>query len=167
MPTGKITNYLFTITAMIAFTMLSSCGFTPVYKTENNSYRFLQKIEILPINSLEGSEFFNQLKNIFPPSGSYDYTLATSLSFSKNFSVIQINSDILREAVTLHVIYTLREKNSDKIIVSGSFSRLSSYNTTFSPYNNEMIEQNIQKNMAIIAAEEVRNRLLLYITHRK
>jgi hypothetical protein len=144
--------------------LLISCGFKPIYKTTNNkTYEFLQEIELTQPSTIEGAEFYNQLKNIIPPSLPAKYILETKLSFSQDFSIIEKNSDALREIITLKVSYILKEKINDKIITSGKFIRLSSYNTSFSTYTNLTQNQQSLMHLAIISAEEVRNRIILYI----
>ena len=144
--------------------LLISCGFKPIYKTTNNkTYEFLQEIELTQPSTIEGAEFYNQLKNIIPPSLPAKYILETKLNFSQDFSIIEKNSDALREIITLKVSYILKEKINDKIITSGKFIRLSSYNTSFSTYTNLTQNQQSLMHLAIISAEEVRNRIILYI----
>jgi hypothetical protein len=156
------------ILIVIVLFFLGSCGFRSVYKTtDNKTYEFLQKIELTPTQTVEGAEFYNQLKNILPPSLAAIYILETKLAFSQDFSVIQKNSDILREMVTLKVSYIVKEKATDRTITSGNFTRLSSYNTSFSLYSNTSTNQQILTHLAIIAAEEVRNRIILYIESNK
>ena len=145
--------------------LLISCGFKPIYKTTNNkTYELLQEIELAQPSTIEGAEFYNQLKNIIPPTALHaNYILESKLQFTQDFSIIQRNSDVLREIVTLKVSYTLKEKMSGKTITSGKFTRLSSNNTSFSPYENLNKNQQTLTNLAIISAEEVRNRIILYI----
>jgi hypothetical protein len=57
----------------------------------------------------------------------------------------------------------LKDKSTGDTITSGQFSRLSSFNTTFSPYSNVVSQQDTQKNLAIMSAEEVRNRIMMFI----
>ncbi len=152
------------ILMMATLFVLSACGFKPVYKTtDNKTYELLQKIELAPPCTIEGAEFYNQLKNIIPPPLHTEYILESKLQFSQDFSIIQRNSDVLREIITLKVSYILREKMTDKTITSGKFTRLSSYNTSFSTYENLNKNQQTLTNLAIISAEEVRNRIILYI----
>lgn len=145
--------------------IVTSCGFKPVYSSKKNFavYAALSRIEISTIGSIEGAEFYNQLKNMLPHSNVIDYILDANLVFAANYTAIQQNSDTLRESVNCTVNYTFKEKISGKILTSGSFSRFSSYNTTFSPYSNIVLKQDILKNLAIMAAQEVRNRLIVYI----
>lgn len=148
----------------LIFFSLSSCGFRPVYKVSNNkTYDFLKKIELAPINTIEGAEFYNQLKNIIPPASKAQYILETTLLYSNGFSIIESNSDVLREMITLNVKYKIKDKFNDKIIMSGKFTRLSSYNTNSSLYANSERNQQALIDLAITAAEEVRNRIILYI----
>ena len=142
---------------------LTSCGFRPVYRSEDTTRKFLEHIEISPITSVNGADFYNHLKNILPYGNEIKYILTNNITFIKDISIIQENSDILREIITVRVTYTLIDKGTGKIITSGKFSRLSSFNTTFSPYSNLVKQQDIQRNLAMISAEEVRNRIMLFI----
>jgi hypothetical protein len=161
-------NYFKIASLFFVLLSLTSCGFKPVYKTElNPTNNFIQAIEILPISSPEGANYYNHLKNILPTGHNSKYTLDTSLSYDKDFSIIQKNSDVLREVVTVKVKYKLTESATDKIIVSGEFSRLASYSTNFSPYGNQANQQELQNTLAIMSAEEVRNRLILFIENNK
>ena len=161
-------NYFKIVSLFLVLFSLASCGFRPIYKTElNPTNNFIQTIEILPIASPEGANYYNHLKNILPTGHNPKYTLSTSLSYDKDFSIIQKNSDVLREVVTIKVKYKLTESATNKIIVSGKFSRLASYSTNFSPYGNQANQQELQNTLAIMSAEEVRNRLILFIENKK
>jgi hypothetical protein len=82
--------------------LLTSCGFKPIYKTTNSkSYEFLQAIELTQPSTIEGAEFYNQLKNIIPPSLVAKYILETKLSFSQDFSIIE-KIDIEKWTYNLH-----------------------------------------------------------------
>ena len=143
---------------------ISSCGFKAIYRSDDPIYKSLANIDISPeSSSTEAADYYNHLKNILPYGKSAKYLLNTNFTFSKNFSVIQENSDILRETSTIIVTYKLTDKQSDKVITSNQFTRMSSFNSTFSPYSNAVKQQDVQKNLAIMAAEEVRNRIMLFI----
>lgn len=142
---------------------LISCGFKPIYKKElNPTSDFLQSIEVAPISSPEGADFYNHLKNILPVTQNVKYTLETGLSYVKDYSIIQKNSDVLRESVTIKVSYKLLESSTQKLVTSGHFSRLSSFSTNFSPYSNQTSQEETQKSLAIMSAEEIRNRIILF-----
>jgi hypothetical protein len=142
---------------------ISSCGFSPVYKESGNVSQFLEEIEIGDMDSIEGADFYNRLKNIMPHGNKAKYILTANCSFKKDISIIQKNSDIARESITIKVTYALRDKLTGNQILSEQFSRFSSFNTTFSPYSNNVNQQDVQKNLALISAEEVRNRLIIFV----
>jgi hypothetical protein len=88
----NIMQYRQTLSLIVALFFLSSCGFSSIYKKENNStYEVLATIEIAPINSIEGADFYNHLKNIFPYNvASTNYLLTAELSFHKEISVSNV-----------------------------------------------------------------------------
>ena len=152
------------LTLIFILLFITSCGFKPVYRLEDNSTRqMMSGIEIESISSIEGAEYYNHLKKILPPHGKIKYIISTSLNFSKDFSLIQKNSDILRETITVRASYKLKEIETGKILTSGRFTRLSSFNTTFSPYSNQIKQQDVLSNLAVMAAEEVRTRVMLFV----
>jgi len=156
------------IILLIYIFSLTSCGFKPIYKKESNpSNKFLQSIEIVPIASPDGADYYNHLKNILPATQNAKYILQTKLSYGKDYSIIQKNSDVLREIVTIKVSYKLLDSNSQELVTSGHFSRLSSFSTKFSPYSNQISQQETQRSLAIMAAEEIRNRIILFFENSK
>lgn len=160
--TARLTSLIMAFLLLLA---LSGCGFTPIYaKTSHsaNSNEFLASIDVAPINSITGAEFYNHLLNLFPYSSDKKYLLKTEIALSKENSVIEETSDVVRATVNLNVNYTLTEKETGKIITAGSFLRLSSFNTTFSPYSNTVLQGQVENNLAMMAAEEVRNRIMLF-----
>lgn len=164
----KYKNYFKIAGLFLVLFSIASCGFRSIYKTElNPTNDFMQAIEIIPISSPEGANYYNHLKNILPTGGNPKYVLDTSLAYDKDFSIIQKNSDVLREVVIVSVKYKLTESATNKLITSGKFLRLASYSTNFSPYGNLSNQQEIQNNLAIMAAEEIRNRLILFIENNK
>lgn len=147
---------------------ISACSFQPIYSSNNHTYKELSDIEIESVSSsVEGADYYNHLANLLPPGKSSKYLLSTSISFVQSFSVLQQNSDILRETSTIAVHYTLTEKETGKIISSDHFSRMASFSSGFSPYSNSVKQQDEQRNLAIMAAEEVRNRIMLAIESKK
>lgn len=156
------------IILLISILSLTSCGFKPIYKKElNPTSDFLQSVEVGPINSPDGADYYNHLKNILPVVQNAKYILKTQLSYTKDYSIIQKNSDVLRESVTIKVLYTLLESSTQKVVTSGHFSRLSSFSTNFSPYSNQSSQQETQRSLAIMAAEEIRNRIILFFENSK
>ncbi|MBU6184614.1 MAG: hypothetical protein KGO98_05060 [Rickettsiales bacterium] len=166
----KITHILFVSTnlrillLLFAFFTQVSCGFRPAYKVDVHNENFLSFVEINPIRTIEGTNFYNHLKSIFPPAKESLYVLNTALSFNRSYNVIQSNSDILRETQNIKVTYQLIDKKDLKVLTYGTFSKMSSYSTNFSLYSNSVIRQDSMSDLAENAAEEVRNRLLMFFS---
>jgi len=151
---------------MLAFFMQVSCGFRPDYKADAYNENFLTFVEITPMRTIEGTNFYNHLKSIFPSAKKSLYVLNTKLSFSNSYNVIQSNSDILRETQNITVTYQLIDKKDLKVLTQGNFSKMSSYSTNFSLYSNSVIRQDSMVDLAENAAEEVRNRLLMFFSKK-
>lgn len=142
---------------------LSSCNFKPAYSSIDNAvYECLQFIEIEPIESVEGADFYNHLKNILPRTKIPKYLVTPKFSYSKGFNILKDNADISRETNNIHVSYTIYDSDAQKIVASEKFTRFSSFNTSSLPYSNVVTEQTDKRNLAISAAEELRNRLILF-----
>lgn len=150
---------------VLVFLCTSACGFKAIHKIDNINYYQLKNIEIEPINSIEGAEFYNQLKNILPYQHDAKYKLITTISFSENYNIIHNNSDALNEVVTARVNFKLLDKTTDKILLNSSFSKPSSYVTTFSPYSNLIQKHDLLSNLSIMVAEEIRNRIIIYFSN--
>lgn len=142
---------------------ISGCGFKPLYGNTNlsNSY-YLNQIEIQPIESIEGIEFYNRMISILPSKVGSKFLLNVSLIYSSEHGIIQKNSDIIRENLKLYVRYSLINKDTNKTLTTGEFRRISSYSTIFVPYSNTSKNQDSAKNLATSAAEEIRTRLILF-----
>ena len=149
---------------MLVFFLQISCGFRPAYKVDAYNENFLAFVEISPIATIEGVNFYNHLKSIFPSAKESLYVLNTTLAFTSSYNVIQSNSDILREIQNIKVEYQLIDKKNLKVLTYGTFSKMSSYSTNFSLYSNSVIRQESISDLAENAAEEVRNRLLMYFS---
>ena len=150
---------------------ISSCGFNAVHGQRNHkAIDQLKDIEIRIANlaSTESSDFYNYIRNLLPePKKQEKYTLNIILSYTKAHSVIQSNSDTLRDTQTLTTTYKLTEVNTDKLITLGSFTKIASYSTSFQPYSNIFLEQESRANLAQTSAEGVYNRLLLFFENKQ
>lgn len=144
--------------------MQVSCGFRPFYKVDAYNKNFLAFIEITPIRTIEGTNFYNHLISIFPTAKESRYILNTTFLFSNSYNVIQSNSDILRATQNISVTYQLIDKQNLTVLTCGNFSKMSSYSTNFLLYSNSVIRQEAMCDLAKNAAEEVYNRLLMFFS---
>lgn len=145
--------------------ILQSCGFTPAYQ-KGDRITALSSVQVAPQSTVYGAEYYSCLKNIISSNPPYNYTLESKLTFSKDYDIIQKNSDVLRELLTIKTEYTLRNIHTGKIELSGQFSRFVSYNTTFSPYSTTVEADNLNNSLSIVAAEETRDRLIIFFARK-
>lgn len=156
------------IKILVLLFFISGCGLRPLYSINNQkTVKELSQIEVSSINSIEGAEFLYKINSILPSKTVIKYKLNVSLKYSESHGIIQKNSDVLRENRNLFASYSLVDISSGTVITSGSFTKLSSRSNTFSPYENTLKGQDSFKYLAYTAAEEIRNRLILFFEHQK
>ena len=145
-----------------------SCNLKPVFSSSSavDSAHTINSIEIEPINSVEGAEFFHHLSTLFPAQGVTKYLLKVNLSFVSTPVAIQKNSDILRQTLSQLVEYHLYDKATGKQVTGGKFKHISSYATTFTPYASYIESESALQNLSRQAAEDIRTRLILYFENK-
>lgn len=167
-PTSKRYQYKNLLLFIGCLLISASCNLRPVYNSKQNTGALnkLRAIEIQPINSVEGAEFSYHLTNILPPSEGIkaQYTLKVQFVNQKAPSILQKNSDILREAINQVVSYQLIDLQSNKAVASGKFNHLTSYSMDSAAYSSYMIGEGELELLTKQAAEEILKRLILYFT---
>jgi len=153
---------IFNIFSLIIFSLLiSSCGFKALYKQENVSSS-LDAIEISQIPSMEGAELYRYLSDLLPLKVDPLYVLKISFTSTGSPIAIQKNSDVIRENVSHTVQFELLDIKTAKVLTSGKFKQMTSYNSTFSPYGSNVEREHTAKNLTKYSSEEIRRRLILY-----
>lgn len=146
---------------------LGSCGFRSTYSQNSPIAPEIEAIEIEEINSMEGSEFRSFLSRVMPRRAPVLYRLKVTFSNVNVPIVIKKDSSMLRNGISQTVTYELRRAGDGKTITSGSFRRLCSYDNSFKPYASYVEGEDVLKNFTKNAAEEIRNRLILYFESRE
>lgn len=146
---------------IICSLFLSSCGFKALYKQEAVSSS-LDAIEIDPINTMEGAELHRYLSDLLPLTREPLYILRISFTSAGSPIAIQKNSDVIRENVSHTVQFELLDIKTSKMLTSGKFKQMTSYNSTFSPYGSNVEREHTAKNLTKYSSEEIRRRLILY-----
>lgn len=141
---------------------LCSCGFRTLHSAKAKQTAQLEKINIEPLDTIAGSEYYEAIYDLLRPGRETKYKLLTTLNFSKGISVLLPNSDILHEKITAEVQYHLILNDAGVELTSGNIRKTLSYSTTFAPYTNNVRAEDATLKLARHVAEEVRNRLLFY-----
>ncbi|AFC69371.1 hypothetical protein A3305_03870 [Rickettsia amblyommatis] len=150
---------------IIIFFLMSSCNLKPVYseKYRNND---LEAIEVAPIRTIEGAEFYHRLTSILPQKVQAKYLLKVKLIATTMPATIEKNSNVLREYINQLVRYKLIDIESQKVLIEEKFYQNTSYNAIFTPYATNVERDETGIDLAYQAAEEIRSRLILYFTRK-
>lgn len=160
----NIKTYIFIILISISF---SSCSLKAFYDKDNILVEKLSLIEPDAIDSIYGAEYYDAIMRLLRPGSETKYKLITKLTYGKAVAVLQPNSDVIRERIVLKTEYILKDKMTDKEITSGHFTRSLSYSSSFAPYPNTVKDDDTHIILARGAAEEIRNRLMLYFASQR
>lgn len=156
-------RYIFIIFILL---FVNNCNLKPVYSEKYNSKvdKDLGAIEVEPIKTIEGAEFFHRLTTILPQNGKAKYLLKAELAIASMPATIEKNSNVLREYINQLVRYKLIDIESRKVLIEEKFYQTTSYNAIFAPYATSVEKDKTEIDFAYAAAEEIRNRLILYFT---
>ncbi|MGX6960910.1 MAG: hypothetical protein ACIPMY_06930 [Rickettsia endosymbiont of Pentastiridius leporinus] len=145
---------------------VTSCNLKPVYDTRYNSKinKDLEAIEVEPIKTIEGAEFYYRLTSILPGQGKAKYLLKAELTAAVMPATIEKNSDVSRQYINQLIKYKLINIETSKILIEEKFYQTTSYNSIFTPYATNIERDETGIDLAHAAAEEIHNRLILYFT---
>ena len=150
--------------------LLTSCGLRAVYSnkyTELKANNPLNAIDIEPIGSIDGTEFYHHLSTLLPRTTTAQYLLKVQFSNVSVPSAFQKNSDVMREITNQSIQYWLFDLKTNKELTSGKFKQMTSYSTMFSPYAAYVENEGALEDLTKHSAEEVRSRLILYFENNK
>jgi hypothetical protein len=142
----------------------------------------LSQIKLNPSNSKYVTELYMNLERLLPPHMGEKYILNIDINFSSNPLLISKNSDILRENVAATVSYDLKliehnqlnglkitdsknNPNQPTSIHKGKLILRSSHDTIDAPYATHVETEQMSRNLAAQAAEEIYKRLFLHFHH--
>ncbi|WP_016916965.1 hypothetical protein [Rickettsia honei] len=151
---------------IIIFFLMSSCNLKPVYSEKYSRNNDLEAIEVEPIRTIEGAEFYHRLTSILPQKAQAKYLLKVKLIATTMPSTIEKNSNVLREYINQLVRYKLIDIESQKVLIEEKFYQNTSYNAIFKPYATNVERDKTGIDLAYQAAEEIRSRLILYFTRK-
>ncbi|AEV91902.1 hypothetical protein Rsl_282 [Rickettsia slovaca 13-B] len=145
---------------------MSSCNLKPVYSEKYSRNNDLEAIEVEPIRTIEGAEFYHRLTSILPQKAQAKYLLKVKLIATTMPATIEKNSNVLREYINQLVRYKLIDIESQKVLIEEQFYQNKSYNAIFTPYATNVERDKTGIDLAYQAAEEIRSGLILYFTRK-
>ncbi|WP_392506046.1 hypothetical protein ACE5D9_06600 [Rickettsia sp. 2024-CO-Wats] len=152
---------------IIIFFLMSSCNLKPVYSEKYSRNNDLEAIEVEPIQTIEGAEFYHRLTSILPQKAQAKYLLKVKLiATTMPATTIEKNSNVLRGYINQLVRYKLIDIESQKVLIEEKFYQNTSYNAICTPYATNVERDKTGIDLAYQAAEEIRSRLILYFTRK-
>ena len=162
-------NVLLVIMTFLFIIPLSSCNLKPVYMDRPDGINAeLSTIELEPIDTVDGAEFYYAFSNLLPKSSilKTKYLLKVRLVNGHFLSVIGKNSDLSREVVSQIIHYRLINIDNNQEITSGSLKHMTSYTITSTPYSSYITNEKTMEDLSKQAATELLERLILYFTNQ-
>jgi hypothetical protein len=155
---------LATIVTNVLALILTSCGFTPVYKHSHIDQGIVPAIHISSIDSVAGAEFYHTLSHLIKNDESSRYTLNCSLAYTSSQLLISKTSDVAEAKSIQTVDYKLIDNISAQTIFSGKYNVDGYYNSIYSPYASSVEEKRSQENLARLAAKMMHTQLIIYFS---
>jgi hypothetical protein len=142
---------------------LFSCSNAKFNKDIKNK---LSCVEIGQVNSIEESECYSYLRQLFHSSSNTEYLLNFTLEHTEDNLAISKSSDVVRKSLTQVVKFELQDKATDKILLKDTISLHSSYSLNTEPLVSYAQMDSNKKFLARRAAEVLRYRLINFF-HKK
>lgn len=156
------------VLAVLTCTLLSGCGFHPLYGDWGSTAGTAEKLKTIyvePIPEKLGFELRNQLIDLFDASGRMSegaYRLHIALSTRSQGIAVQNDAAVTRYNDTLTVSYELVDRSSNTVITRGEETGLSAYNVVASPYATLVAQQDADKRAAQDIAYRIRTDLAVF-----
>ncbi len=153
--------------AIFLTSLLSSCGFKVIYRQQDDGtsayVNELSSIRIKKDRKRLSQELKNNLYDLFNPEmiesePKYFLVLNTARSIGSTFTTATGASG--RNQVIINVNYDLKNINTGETISSGSTTVNDNYDVTTNRYGTYTAEKYIENNLAIIAAQNIRNSII-------
>lgn len=168
-----IINFRFLLTFAGLTILLSSCGFTPVYKKldeGSTAAKNLATIKVESSHDLLGQFFSSRLSDLLNPDANDvepKYLLETTLTKNKIPFAIQQDRTITRYKVSIDVVYKISNIVTGEVIDKGSLRRDGGYDKVDSDYASYISDEDTTKRIAKELAEDVRVKMIALLVEGK
>ena len=159
--------------SILAFLILTSCGFQPMYGTAFQSEQSaeiqnaLEQVEIVNIPDWEGQYLRNALIDRFyrdhrPINPEYVLTVNKIEERLIDLDITK-NSDATRGQLQLKTAITLRDKKTGEVLLERNLRSITSYNILTSEFATRVTEQNTRRNALDDLASQIELQIGLYL----
>ena len=144
--------------------LITACGFSPLY-TGNDPLRLTGQISIEEPNSQNEFVFYSHLVDRFGQTGDkyiLDYTITTA----KKDSALNFDGTAYRVEISGSVSFSLKDKEKEIELLSDKEEMYLSYSNSGSTAAVLNAERNTNKQLVILLADKVANRISLTIVEK-
>tara|TARA_B100000941_G_C28348422_1_gene470510 strand:- start:189 stop:671 length:483 start_codon:yes stop_codon:yes gene_type:complete len=150
------------LTLLVIF--LNACGFKPLYNYESLDGFIVNTPENKTENSMIIYEGLRRSLNVSTTKKNY----IIDFYVNEQSEDIDIREDekVLRKNLAISVVFTIKEKNSEKEIFSGESLISSAYNRVAEPYSNYISEQDTRSRILESVVGDIKRQLALFKSNR-
>ena len=150
------------LTLLVIF--LNACGFKPLYNYESLDGFIVNTPENKTENSMIIYEGLRRSLNVSTTKKNY----IIDFYVNEQSEDIDIREDekVLRKNLAISVVFTIKEKNSEKEIFSGESLISSAYNRVAEPYSNYISEQDTRSRILASVVGDIKRQLALFKSNR-
>jgi len=150
------------LTLLVIF--LNACGFKPLYNYESLDGFIVNTPENKTENSMIIYEGLRRSLNVSTTKKNY----IIDFYVNEQSEDIDIREDekVLRKNLAISVVFTIKEKNSEKEIFSGESLISSAYNRVAEPYSNYISEQDTRRRILASVVGDIKRQLALFKSNR-
>jgi len=158
-------------TLFAALTLISGCGFKPLYGTDNQPLvSTLASIDIGPIPNRLGRDVRNALVKVLRQPATQNqpsrYHLDVELRQTVQGVAIQDDDSITRFNFRLDANYVLTEKSTNTLITKSRVQTVAAYNVVDSEFATLIARRDVEERAAREIAEKIRVRLSLFLSRQ-
>ena len=155
------------LTVILAF-FVASCGFTPLYGTQNNDVNITSSLQSVRINPLEGrlgQLITNELiEDLYQTSGEQNTKYELFLDVSEEVNVYGFNQDrsTTRESYAQTINYRLVDIDTQEEVTSGVAIARTSYDVVQSDFSNFSAKQDAVERMVDEISQNITRKLAVF-----
>ncbi|MEM0947780.1 MAG: LPS assembly lipoprotein LptE [Pseudomonadota bacterium] len=147
--------------ALSAFAASSACGFTPVYGPGGSAEGLRGRILVAPPRDQFGFDLVEQLEIRLGEPSAADFRLEAEIAVTDERLGITEGEEATRITLLGRVRYSLRATGTGAVVTSGEVQNFTSYSTTDTPFATQAAQEDANKRLMVILADEIVSRLLI------
>ncbi|MCW9036182.1 MAG: LPS assembly lipoprotein LptE [Rhodospirillales bacterium] len=154
-----------TIILILGLSLITSCGFRPLYGKHSYSPKAQQKLEKVFVKTIvdrKGQLLRNELQTILAPKGligSPLYSLSVTVTESETRQLQRTDETATRAELRLSANFSLTDLKKNQTIISGQSIGIASYDLVDAEYSQIVAAKNAQKRAARDVALDIKSRL--------